>query len=224
MKTLAVCFLTVVALAATKAAQDPSQDPSIDRLLGKLPPPEKFVDPAINDPLAKHMAAAAKAHNFGIVLDDARRLAERYPKSVNAQFNHGSIAFGLHMYPESSGAFRKVLAVRPDFALGYVGLGLTELAQQHYRAAMGNFQQVARLLPNKDIGWLGLSVCADKLGQKKDALTNARKATAVAPNSTIAWLQAGHEESLAGNKQAAAMDLARANQLHKAAAKPAKKT
>jgi tetratricopeptide (TPR) repeat protein len=220
MKTLTVCFLTVAALAAANAAQDPS----IDRLLGKLPPPEQFVDPAINDPLAQHMNAAAKAHNFGIVLDDSRRLAQRYPKSITAQFNHGTISLGLRMYPESSGAFRKVLAIRPDFPGAYLGLGLTELAQQHYRAAMGNFQQVARLVPNQDIGWLGLSVCANKLGQKKDGLTYARKATAVAPNSALAWLQAGHEETLAGNKQAAAMDLARANQLRKTAVKRAKKT
>ena len=50
--TLSV-FVLLVANAAPAA-----QDPSIDRLLSKLPAPEKFVDPAINDPLAKQMVAS----------------------------------------------------------------------------------------------------------------------------------------------------------------------
>jgi tetratricopeptide (TPR) repeat protein len=219
MKTFAVCLLAVTALAATNAAQDPS----IDHLLGKLPPPEKFVDPAINDPLAKHMAAAAKAHNLGIAFEDSRRLAQRYPKSIAAQSIHGQFALALRMYPESSEAFHKVLSIRPDFVGGHLGLGLTELSQKHFRAALHDFEQIARLAPDKDFGWVGLSVCAEKLGQKKESLTYARKATAMAPNSAAAWLQAAREEGLAGNKQAVVVDLVRASHLRKTPAKPAKR-
>jgi len=220
MKTLAVCLLAVTALAVTKAAEDPS----IDHLLGKLPPPEKFVDPAISDPLIKHMVAAAKARNFGIALDDSRHLAQRYPKSVGAQYIHGQIALLLRMYPESTEAYHKALSIRPDFVDGLFGLGMAELYQRHFTKASGDFQQVARLVPDKDLGWVALSVCSEKSGEKKDSLNYARKATAMAPRSWVAWLQAAREESLAGNKQAAVMDLVRASNLRKASAKPAKKT
>jgi tetratricopeptide (TPR) repeat protein len=219
MKTFAVCLLAATALTAAKA----SQDPSIDHLLGKLPPPEKFVDPAINDPLAKHLIAAAKSHNFGIALDDSRHLAQRYPKSVGAQVIHAQVALALHMYPESSEAFHKVLSFRPDYVDGYFGLGMTELSQRHFRAALGDFQQVARLIPDKDLGWVAMSVCEEKLGDKKNSLDYARKATAIAPNSWVAWMQAAREENLAGNKQAAVVDLVRASNLRKTAAKPTKK-
>lgn len=215
--------LLIICLFAALTAANAAQDPSIAQLLGKLPPPEKFVDPAIHDPLVKHMIAAAKAHNFGIALDDARQLAQRYPKSLGAQAVHAQIAMALHMYPESTEAFHKVLSIRPDFADAYFGLGLTELSQRHFRAALGDFQQVARLIPNKDLGWVAMSVCAERLGEKKDSLDYARKATAMAPNSYVAWSQAAREESLAGNKQAAAADAMRSIQLRRTTAKPVKK-
>ncbi len=181
------------------------------------------MDPAINDPLAKHMVVAAKAHNFGIALEDSRRLAQRYPKSLPAQVIHAQLALALHNYPESSAGFHKALSIRQDLVLAHLGLGVAELSQKHFRIAMGSFQQVTRLAPSSYIGWVGLSVCAEKMGQGKDSLTYARKATAVAPNSANVWVQAAHEESLAGNHQEAAADLARANKLRSHAAKPAKR-
>ena len=219
MKTLIVFLLAATALVAANA----SQDPSIDHLLGKLPPPEKFVDPAINDPRAKHMVAAVKSHNFGIALDDSRHLAQRYPKSLGAQAVHGQIALVLRMYPEASEAFHKALSISPDSVDLYFLLGMTELIQRHFHAAQGDFQQIARLAPNKDLGWVALSVCAEKSGDKNSSLNYARKATAMAPNSWVAWMQAAREENLAGNRQAAVSAAARASQLRKASAKPVKK-
>jgi tetratricopeptide (TPR) repeat protein len=196
-----------------------AQDPSIDRLLSKLPPPEKFVDPAIRDPLAKQMAAAAKAYNFGAALDVSRRLAERYPKSLGAQLVHGMFAQSLRRFPEASAAYHKALSIRPDFAIAYVGLGLTEASQQHFRAALSDFQQVTRLAPKADIGWIGSSACAEKLGRRQESLEYARRAATVAPSSAGAWYQLAREEGLFGNKQASAKALARANQLEKNAPK-----
>jgi tetratricopeptide (TPR) repeat protein len=204
-------FFAVVVFTNAFAAQDPS----IDRLLSKLPPPEKFVDPAIRDPLAKQMAEAAKAHNFGTALDASRRLAERYPKSLGAQLVHGMFAQSLRRFSEASAAYHKALSIRPDFTIAYVGLGLTEAAQQHFRPAFSDFQQVTRLAPKVDIGWIGSSACAEKLGRRQESLEYARRATAVAPSSVGAWYQLAREEGLFGSKQASANALARANHLKK---------
>jgi tetratricopeptide (TPR) repeat protein len=196
-----------------------AQDPSIDRLLGKLPPPEKFVDPAINDPLTKQIAGAVKAQNFGTALDASRRLAARYPKSVGAQSLHGQLALSLRRFPEASAAYHKALSIRPDFAAAYFGLGLTEASQQHFRAALSHFQQVTRLAPKAGVGWIALSACAEKLGRRQESLEYARRATAVAPSSSGAWSQLAREEGLSGNKQASANALARANQLQRTSVK-----
>jgi tetratricopeptide (TPR) repeat protein len=192
-----------------------AQDPSIDRLLNKLPAPEKFVDPAINDPLAKQMVAAAKAQNFGAALDASRKLAGRYPKSLGAQMVHGMLAMALRRFPEASAAYHKVLSIRPDFAAAYIGLGVTELFQEQFRAALSDFQQVTRLAPKADIGWTGSSACAEKLGRRQESLEYARRATVVAPSSAAAWYQLAREEGLYGDRQTAANALARANKLQR---------
>src|ERR1700730_17624648 len=100
MKSLILMLPVFVAVVVTNAFA--AQDPSIERLLGKLPPPEKFVDPAINDPLAKQTTAAAKAHNFGLALDASRRLANRYPKSLGAHMLHGMFALFVRRFPEAA--------------------------------------------------------------------------------------------------------------------------
>ena len=122
MKSFILMLPVFAAVVVTSAFA--AQDPSIDRLLGKLPPPEKFVDPAINDPLAKQMAAAAKAHNFVAALDAARRLAGRYPTSVVAQMVHGMFAKFLRRFPEATAAYHKALLIQPDFAAAYIGLAI----------------------------------------------------------------------------------------------------
>ncbi len=215
MKSFLLMLPVFAAVVATNAFA--ARDPSIDRLLGKLPPPEKFIDPAINDPLAKQMAAAAKAHNFGAALDASRRLAARYPKSLGAQATHGMLALILHRFPEASAAYHKALSIRPDFALAYLGLGLAEASQQHFRAALSDFQQVTRLAPKAEVGWIGSSGCAEKLGHRQESLEYARRATAAAPSSSGAWFQLAREEGISGNKQASAKAYARAIQLQRTA-------
>jgi tetratricopeptide (TPR) repeat protein len=207
-----ISAVTLLAVLPVRAA-----DEAIDRLVGKLPPPEKFVDPAINDPLAKQMTAASKANNFGVALDLSRRLADRYPKSLGAQMVHGALAVSLRQFREASGAYHKALSIRPDFPAAYLGLGVTDAAQNRFSDALSDFQQVTRLAPQFEVGWIGSSACAEKLGRSRDSLEFARRATAVAPSSAAAWLQLAREESASGNSQAAAKALARADQLRRKA-------
>jgi tetratricopeptide (TPR) repeat protein len=213
MKTLLFVLASCAALIVPNVS---AADPSIDRLLGKLPPPEKFVDPAQNDPLAKQMFAAVKARNLGSALEASRRLADKYPKSLGAQVTHGLIALAMRRFPEATTAYRKALSIRPDFPGTYVGLALAEASQGHFRDALSNFQQLTRLAPKADIGWIGSSACAEKLGQRQQSLAFARRAAVVAPSSAGAWYQLAREEGLFGDKQAAARALARANQLQMA--------
>ena len=206
--------LSLFAILVVKCALA-AQDPSIDRLLSKLPSPERFVDPAINDPLAKQMLAAAKAQNFGNALDASRKLAGRYPKSLGAQMVHGMLAIALRRFPEALTAYHKALSIRPDFAPAYVGLGVSEFFQQHFGPALADFRQVTRLDPKAEVGWTGASACAERLGRRQESLEYARRATVAAPSSAAAWYQLAREENLFGNKQSAAAALARAKKLQR---------
>jgi tetratricopeptide (TPR) repeat protein len=210
MKALVLMLIVGASITGRLAS---AADPSIDRLLGKLPPPEKFVDPARNDPLAKQMFAAAKAQNFGTALEASRRLAKKYPRSLGAQAYHGLLAVATRRFPEASAAYRKALSIRSDFSPAYVGLALAEVAQNHFREALSNFQQITKVAPKADVGWIGSSACAEKLGMPRDSLAYARRATVVAPTSAGAWYQLARAEGLFGDKQAAGKALARANRL-----------
>jgi tetratricopeptide (TPR) repeat protein len=198
-----------------------AEDPSVDQLIKKLPPPEKVVktDPASRDPLAKQVVASVKAMNFGSAYAATQKLAAKYPQSAGAQSLHGQLAFMMRRYPEAAVAFHKATSIQPDFVFAYVGLALTDIVQRRFDAAMIDFRQVTRLAPNADIGWIGLSACSEKLGRKRDSLDYAKRATSAAPSSFAAWIQLAHEEGLAGDQQAASKAMARANQLRRTAAK-----
>jgi tetratricopeptide (TPR) repeat protein len=228
MKTLPSFVPTLAAalLALATAPGANAQDSSIDKLIKKLPPPEKVVqtDPAANDPLARQTFAAIKASNFGNALATSKKLAERYPKSAGAQSLHGQLALALRRYPEASGAFQKAISIQSNSAFAYVGLALSEAAQNHVGAAMTNFRQVTRLYPKAEVGWIGLSACAERLGQKGESVNYARRATAVAPSSYAAWLQLSRAEGISGNRQASANALARANELRRKASKTSRRS
>jgi tetratricopeptide (TPR) repeat protein len=218
---LCVTLLLLADVALLTAQDARAQDASVDQLIKKLPRPEAVIktDPASRDPLVRQIEDSARAMNFGTAYALSQKLVARYPKSAGAQCLHGQLALGLHRFPEASAAFRKAVSIQPNFAFAYVGLGLTDAAQNRINAAMSDFQQVTRLVPSADVGWIGLSACAEKLGNKVQSLEYARHATAVAPSSFAAWLQLSREEGISGNRQAASKALARAKQLRRAAAK-----
>jgi len=86
----AVLFSTVFLLLVRPNASA-APDSEIDRLLKKLPPPEKLVkrnehvvhvtDPAMRDPLVKQIDAASNAKQPKRALELSRQLAARYPQA-----------------------------------------------------------------------------------------------------------------------------------------------
>ncbi|HSU85432.1 MAG TPA: hypothetical protein VLI42_01745, partial [Chthoniobacterales bacterium] len=83
--TTSVLFLAVVSRAA-------AQEPSIDNLLKKLPPPEKLVktpvqraaqqqDSALKDPLGREVMASIQRRDLHHATELTRQLVARYPRS-----------------------------------------------------------------------------------------------------------------------------------------------
>ena len=122
----------VVLLLLVRPQACAATDPEIDRLLKKLPPPEKLVkvnehvlrvtDPASRDPLARQIQAASKANQSKRALELSRQLAARYPSSATANYYAGYFAGREKRYAESSAAFRRVLAIQPQLVLGHYSL------------------------------------------------------------------------------------------------------
>src|ERR1700704_4745731 len=107
-----------------------SQDASIDQLLEKLPPPEKFAppsvegaleqtDPAVKDPLAGEMILAFQARNFSRAADLSHQLLVRYPQSAGAHFMNGATAANLEQFGEASFSLRKAINLQPNLAIAH---------------------------------------------------------------------------------------------------------
>jgi len=197
-----------------------AQDPSIDKLLKKLPPPEKLVkptveravrqpDPALRDPLTSQIFLAAQSRNAGRALDLSRKLSAKYPKSAGSECLHGIVALAFNQYGEAGAAFHHSIAMSPSLSLSYFGLAATEVFQNHYAAAIPPLKELTRLEPQYGFGWLALSDCALRCGRKQESVEYASRATKVAPSAASAWLQLARAENAVGNGEATLQALSR---------------
>jgi tetratricopeptide (TPR) repeat protein len=211
----AIVILTALSLSTVSA-----QDPSIDKLLKKLPPPEKLVkptvqraisqpDPALRDPLTSQIFLAAQANSAGRALDLSRKLCAKYPKSAGSECLRGIVALTFKQYGEATTAFRRSIAISPNFSLSHFGLAATEVFQDHYAAAIPPLKELTRLEPQYGFGWLALSDCALRCGRKQESLEYARRATKVAPSAASAWLQLARAENAVGNSEGTLQALTR---------------
>ncbi len=206
------------------AATVSAEDATVDQLLKKLPPPEKFVQNPTDriqlearaldhDPAVKKLVTALQRRDYRRALDLARDLAKRFPDNPVAHSVHGAIAYGLRQFAEAAEACRRAIALRPGYADPYLGLGYIELAQNRPAAAIPHFQKFAQLAPKLPGGPLLLSACYERLGQKQKALEQAKRATVVSPASAGTWVQLARTEKAAGHTSETLRALLRAADL-----------
>ncbi|MEN3369257.1 MAG: hypothetical protein V7609_1400 [Verrucomicrobiota bacterium] len=207
--------LVTLSISAVRA-----QDPSIDKLLKKLPPPEKLVkptverairqpDPALRDSIAGQVFSAAQSNNSARALDLSRKLSAKYPKSAASECLRGIVALTFRQYGEATSAFHHAIALYPNYSLAHFGLAATEVFQNHYAAAIPPLKALTRLEPQYGFGWLALSDCALRCGRKQESLEYALRATKVAPSAGSAWLQLARAENASGHAEATLQALTR---------------
>jgi tetratricopeptide (TPR) repeat protein len=214
-----VLFAAILCVLVRLNAQG-ATDPEIDRLLKKLPPPEKLVradervlrvnDPALHDPVLKQIEAADKARQWKRALELARQLAARYPSSAAANYYAGYFASGQKQYAEASKAFRRALAIQPRFVFCHYCLGFVEWQQRHFNIALQHLRQVTKLEPRAAAGWAVLSLCAEMVGAREEAVMAARHLVELEPRQTAAWVRLAMAEKNVGNHDAAVRALKRA--------------
>jgi tetratricopeptide (TPR) repeat protein len=201
-----LCFVLLFTVGAR------AQDPSIEKLLSKLPPPEKLVkprvddalrgsDPALRDPITTGIVAAARTGNRGRAAELSRQLTHRYPRSASAFCVRGAVALALRQYSEAGGAFRTAVDLQPNLSFAHLGRAQVEGAQGRFAAAIPHLQRFVRLEPKKMAGWFALSDCAQRLGRKGEAVEYARRGTAAEPSAAVAWMQLARAENVAGTPE-----------------------
>jgi tetratricopeptide (TPR) repeat protein len=198
-------------------------DSEIDRLLKKLPPPEKLVrrsenavrvnDPALRDPLVQQIEAAERAKQPKRALELARQLATRHPGSPAAHYHVGYLASEQNRLAESSAAFRRALAIQPQLVLCHLSLGFVEWRQGHYNDALHHMRKVTKLEPRAAAGWAVLSMCAEMTGKWQESVMAARRLVVLEPRQTAAWVRLAMAERNVGNYSAALQAMDRAIQV-----------
>jgi tetratricopeptide (TPR) repeat protein len=201
-----------------------AEDASIDKLLRKLPPPEKIIqpsarkalekpDPAFKDSLATQIVVAVRTWNFQQALGLSRKLTDRYPRSAGAQALRGALAYDLRQFAEALAAFRTATTIDPKYPFAYFGLAAVEATQGQYAAAIPHLQQVLKLQPNAAAAYYVLSDCAFHLGRKEESANYARKGAALAPSDGYMWLQLAKAQKALGHTDATLDAIAKAAQV-----------
>ena len=217
-RTLLVSFLIFLVPCAC------AQDASIDQLLKKLPPPEKFAlphaeralqktDPAAKDPLAKEMGTALRMRDFSRAENLSAQLIKRYPQSVGAYCMHATIEMDLRRYANAVADLRKAIDLQPKLALSYFLLGNAEAMQQHFATALQHFRKAAELEPKNAAAWAFLSACAERAGRKQESLDSAKRATTVSPAFLGGWFQLARAEKALGHTNETLSALTRAAEI-----------
>ena len=209
---LAPRFLMTVALALAFTSALNAQAPSIDKLLNKLPPPEKFKRPpleralgqedlALKDSLVDDIDAVARNGSYKRAMEMTGKLIARYPHNPGPYCVMGLLAFWARQYAEATSNFRRALVERPHYSFGFFGLAVVELEQKHFAAAIPPLKSFVELEPESTDAWLTLSDCALEIGQKQDSANYARRAIAASPSSAITWLHLARAERALGNAE-----------------------
>ena len=211
---LSKIIFALVLLGFVRATGRGATDPEIDRLLKKLPPPEKLVhaderigktnDPALRDPLAEQIAAALKSEKVKRALELSRQLAARYPSSAAANYLVGECAINQKRYAEASAALQRAIALEPGFASIHFDLAFVEWELRHFDVAMKHLRLVTKLEPKAAAGWAALSVCAEMMGRRDESLKAAKRLVELLPKKSATWERLAAAEKNVGNREAAA--------------------
>ena len=146
--SLLAVLLTAVMIASGGRTAAAADDASIDRLLNKLPAPEKVAklqagqtDPVMRDPIAQDIGKALSQRNASRALKLSRRLTERYPKSPLAHCIRGAIASAERKYPEATAAYRRTLDIQPKFFLRLFAARRTRSRSRSFRRGHAIFSE-----------------------------------------------------------------------------------
>src|ERR1051325_3480055 len=154
IRVMQVCCILSLGITACLYAEDAS----INKLLGKLPPPEKIIkpsaqqparerDPVVDDPLFVYAFSAAYLGDLPQARFYSRKLSEKYPQSEIAEILCGEFAYRQHYYDEASKAFRRATNLAPRDAYAWMELAKAENSLGHTAATVNALSKAADISP-----------------------------------------------------------------------------
>ena len=192
------CILAFLVISSVAA-----EDASIDRLLSKLPAPEKIVkpsaphppqqkDPALQDPLFVQIFALAGLGNFSEGRLYSRKLAEKYPRSEAALILWGEFAYRLRYYDEAAVVFRRATVLAPHNAYAWLELTKAENALGQIGAALNAMAKAAEISPRDGELAAVLGFSYINLNRIPQAIPALQRAAKLLPQDYLVQSQLGY--------------------------------
>src|SRR5882762_4122369 len=117
--------------------------------------------------------------------------APQVPPEIVEQFRMASEAMRAGNIDAAGEAFAAIVKESPNFAEGYLNLGLVREEQGRHEEAIADFQKVLRLKPGLRGANLFMGIAEYRVNQLDAALTALRKEVAIAPKDANAWMWLG---------------------------------
>ncbi len=86
-------------------------------------------------------------------------------------YRQGLAHYGKRAYPEAIEAYRRALAVRPEWSDCIQALGMAQMHAGLLEDALQNLQRVTQLSPDDPLAFTSLSMCLQRLNRIADAET-----------------------------------------------------
>jgi tetratricopeptide (TPR) repeat protein len=160
-----------------------------------------------------HMIRVAEAYTNGrpeIARQHLEALAAAFPDDERVHFMVGAFHFGRSEWQEAIEAYRRALAIDPDFAPPYNQLGYALRNLGDFEGAAKAFKRYTELIPDEPNPYDSYAELLMKTGKFQDSIAQYEKALEVNPNFTASYVGIAHDWTFLGDFEKARGALARA--------------
>jgi tetratricopeptide (TPR) repeat protein len=188
---------TLVAMAAIQAAQNNHEDSvaSLRRAYALDPDSAAVLRPLIVE--------GVKAGNRRLATRAARVLATKNPENLDDLYLSAAAMLEGKDFETASSIFEKYVTQRPEDSKGFLGLGIAQLAQQHFPEARNALQRALQLDPNLADAEYQLGALAEREGAASESVQHFERTVQLQPKHAKALASMGAQYLQAGNLEKA---------------------
>jgi tetratricopeptide (TPR) repeat protein len=184
---------------------------STDELLHSIARAAELADSV--SPGEAHMIRAAEANTNGrpeIARQHLEALAAAFPDDERVHFMVGMFHFGRTEWQPAIEAYRRALAINPDFPSPYNYLGYALRNLGDFKGATEAFKRYTELIPDEPNPYDSYAELLMKMGKFQDSIGQYEKALEINPNFTASYVGMAFDWMFLGDSEKARSALARA--------------
>ena len=160
-----------------------------------------------------HMIRVAEANINGrpeIARRHLEALVAAFPDDERVHFMVGAFHFGRSEWQEAIAAYKRALAINPEFAPPYNQLGYALRNLGDFEGAAKTFKRYTELIPDEPNPYDSYAELLMKMGKFQDSIGQYEKALEINPNFTASYVGIAHDWIFLGDFEKARGALTRA--------------